>query len=92
VYFTAAELITNVSKHSGAASATVELHRAGDELVLRVTDDGRGGARVGAGSGLSGLAERLGALDGSLLVTSPAGGPTQVLATVPWRDREDARR
>ncbi|WP_018637392.1 sensor histidine kinase [Parafrankia elaeagni] len=91
VYFTAAELLTNISKHSGAAAATVDVRRAGDRLLLRITDDGKGGARPGIGSGLAGLTERLGALDGSLRLESPAGGPTEVVATVPWRDRESPR-
>ncbi|WP_083473615.1 MULTISPECIES: sensor domain-containing protein [unclassified Frankia] len=92
VYFTAAELVTNISKHSQAVSAALDLNRVGGRLRLVVTDDGRGGARVGSGSGLAGLAERLGAIDGTLLVHSPDGGPTRVEATVPWRDREPSGR
>ncbi|MGW2276699.1 sensor histidine kinase [Streptomyces sp. NPDC001770] len=57
-----------------------------DHLVIRVDDDGRGGADVTAGGGLAGLAERLRAVDGSLTVQSPAGGPTTVTARLPWRD------
>ncbi|TQE31923.1 sensor histidine kinase, partial [Streptomyces ipomoeae] len=52
---------------------------------LQVIDDGVGGAEVGGGSGLAGLAERIGAVDGVLVVDSPVGGPTRVTAELPWR-------
>ncbi|MGA4840226.1 sensor histidine kinase [Streptomyces sp. G45] len=84
-YFTVSELLQNISKHSGARSANVDVWRAADRLMLQVTDDGRGGADVTAGSGLAGLAERLDAVDGILVVESPAGGPTMVTAELPWR-------
>ncbi|WP_059012787.1 sensor histidine kinase [Streptomyces specialis] len=86
-YYTASELLQNVSKHSGAAHASLEVWRAGDRLMLQVTDDGRGGADATAGSGLAGLAERLAAVDGLLAIASPTGGPTTVTAELPWRDR-----
>ncbi|MEW5660598.1 sensor histidine kinase, partial [Streptomyces cinereoruber] len=50
-------------------------------------DDGAGGARLDGGTGLAGLAERLGAVDGVLVLDSPAGGPTTVTAELPWRGR-----
>ncbi|MEV8453654.1 sensor domain-containing protein [Streptomyces sp. NPDC052095] len=84
-YFTVSELLQNVSKHSAARSATVEVWRTGDRLMLQVTDDGRGGADPSAGSGLAGLAERLDAVDGVLAVDSPQGGPTRITAELPWR-------
>ncbi|MFI8926602.1 sensor histidine kinase [Streptomyces sp. NPDC053474] len=84
-YFTVSELLQNISKHSGASRASVDVWRAADRLMLQVTDDGRGGADVGAGSGLAGLAERLDAVDGILVVESPVGGPTLVTAELPWR-------
>ncbi|MER7758927.1 sensor domain-containing protein [Streptomyces sp. NPDC097619] len=59
----------------------------GARLVLRVSDDGRGGARTGAGTGLAGLAERLDAVDGRFVVESPEGGGTVVTAELPWRER-----
>ncbi|WP_441245562.1 sensor histidine kinase [Kitasatospora sp. McL0602] len=90
-YFTVSELLTNVSKHSGARSAVVEAWRASDRLMLLVRDDGRGGAAAYPGSGLAGLAERVGAVDGVLLVDSPEGGPTTVTVELPWRTRT-ARR
>ncbi|MDT0346722.1 sensor histidine kinase [Streptomyces litchfieldiae] len=86
-YFTASELLQNVSKHSGARHAQVDVWRADDRLMLQVTDDGHGGADLTAGSGLAGLAERLDSVDGVLAITSPAGGPTTVNAELPWRDR-----
>ncbi|THA43069.1 histidine kinase, partial [Streptomyces sp. A1136] len=58
-YFTVSELLQNVSKHSGASRATVDVWRAGPRLMLQVGDNGRGGADATAGSGLAGLAERL---------------------------------
>ncbi|MGP3967206.1 sensor histidine kinase [Streptomyces sp. 6N223] len=89
-YFTASELLQNVSKHSAARQAGVDIWRADDRLMLQVTDDGRGGADPAAGSGLAGLAERLAAVDGLLAVHSPTGGPTTITAVLPWRDRVGA--
>ncbi|TDC70542.1 sensor histidine kinase [Streptomyces hainanensis] len=86
-YFTASELLQNVSKHSGAREASIDVWRGEGRLMLQVTDDGNGGADPTAGSGLAGLADRLGAVDGLLAVHSPAGGPTTVTAELPWRDR-----
>ncbi|MFF4489723.1 sensor histidine kinase [Streptomyces sp. NPDC001544] len=86
-YFTVSELLQNVSKHSGAGSASVEVWRSGDRLLIQVRDDGRGGARLDGGTGMRGLAERLGAVDGLFVVDSPPGGPTTVTAELPWRDR-----
>ncbi|MFI1096209.1 sensor histidine kinase [Streptomyces sp. NPDC020917] len=87
-YFTVSELLQNVSKHSGARHASVDLWRTEDRLMIQVRDDGRGGADVSGGSGLAGLAERLGSVDGLFVVSSPVGGPTAVTAELPWRDRE----
>ncbi|WP_432041675.1 sensor histidine kinase [Streptomyces cadmiisoli] len=86
-YFTVSELLQNISKHARAGSATVDVWRSEDRLMLQVTDDGVGGADAGAGggSGLAGLAERLDAVDGILVVDSPAGGPTRITAELPWR-------
>ncbi|SCK22967.1 Signal transduction histidine kinase [Streptomyces sp. ScaeMP-e48] len=89
-YFTVSELLQNVSKHSGARSASVEVWRAADRLLIKVTDDGSGGARMGGGSGMAGLAERLGAVDGLFVLDSPVGGPTAVTAELPWRERAPA--
>ncbi|WP_077796830.1 sensor domain-containing protein [Streptomyces sp. JHA26] len=89
-YFTVSELLQNVSKHSGARSASVEVWRSADRLLIQVDDDGRGGARLDGGTGMKGLAERLSAVDGLFAVRSPEGGPTTVTAELPWRDRSDA--
>lgn len=86
-YFTVSELLTNISKHARAGSATVDVWRAEDRLMLLVQDDGQGGAAAHPGSGLAGLAERIGAVDGVFLVESPAGGPTGVTVELPWRTR-----
>ncbi|MFI8518922.1 sensor histidine kinase [Streptomyces sp. NPDC085481] len=86
-YFTVSELLQNVSKHSGARSAAVEVWRTKDRLMLQVRDDGTGGARLDRGTGMAGLAERLGAVDGAFVVDSPEGGPTVVTAELPWRSR-----
>ncbi|GGJ66019.1 sensor histidine kinase [Streptomyces brasiliensis] len=84
-YFTVSELLQNISKHSRATHASVDVWRVEDRLMLQVMDDGVGGADVSAGSGLTGLAGRLDAVDGILVVDSPAGGPTRVTAELPWR-------
>ncbi|MEU1038238.1 sensor histidine kinase [Streptomyces sp. NPDC005551] len=89
-YFTVSELLQNVSKHSAARSASVDVWRADERLLIQVWDDGRGGARLDGGTGMAGLADRLGAVDGLFLVDSPEGGPTTVTAELPWRDREPA--
>jgi signal transduction histidine kinase len=86
-YFTVSELLQNISKHSGAKSASVDVWRSGDRLLIQVWDDGRGGARMDGGTGMQGLAERLNAVDGLFVVESPPGGPTTVTAELPWRDR-----
>ncbi|MCP9996542.1 sensor domain-containing protein [Streptomyces werraensis] len=84
-YFTVSELLQNVSKHSRATWAAVEVWRSEERLMLQVADNGVGGADLSRGSGLAGLAERLDAVDGILVVDSPAGGPTRVTAELPWR-------
>ncbi|WP_432011047.1 sensor histidine kinase [Streptomyces cucumeris] len=89
-YFTVSELLQNISKHSGARTATVEMWHADRRLLFQVRDDGRGGASPAGGSGLAGLAERLGSVDGLFTVESPSGGPTTITAELPWRDRVPA--
>ncbi|MFJ9549486.1 sensor histidine kinase [Streptomyces erythrochromogenes] len=90
-YFIVSELLQNVSKHAGARGASVEVWRSGARLLIRVSDDGRGGADTSGGSGLAGLAERLDAVDGVLVVDSPEGEGTVVSAELPWRDRVPGR-
>jgi len=82
-YFTVAEALTNVAKYAEATHAVVTLDRSDEGLVVEVRDDGIGGASTDAGSGLSGLADRVGALDGILSVQSPAGQGTLVRAVLP---------
>ncbi|AIY19014.1 sensor histidine kinase [Pimelobacter simplex] len=84
-YFVASEALTNVARHSGAGSAQVTGWLHDDRLVVTVTDDGAGGARIGggSGSGLAGLVTRLDALGGTLSVRSPDGGPTEVRMECP---------
>jgi signal transduction histidine kinase len=83
-YFCAAELLTNVTKHSGARHATLEaVHVPGLQLRVRVSDDGCGGARAGARGGLAGLAERIRTVDGRLQLSSPPGGPSVVTVELP---------
>ncbi|MEV5608945.1 sensor domain-containing protein [Streptomyces sp. NPDC052225] len=82
-YYCASELLANVIKHSGATRCTVELAAGGGVLRLRVTDDGRGGARIEEGGGLAGLVQRVRTVDGALDVASPAGGPTSVAVRLP---------
>ncbi len=86
-YFTVSELLQNVSKHSGARNASVDVWRTDDRLLIQVWDDGKGGARLDGGSGMAGLADRLGAVDGLFVIDSPPGGPTTITAELPWRDR-----
>lgn len=82
-YFCAAELLTNVIKHSGARRAALTVNQQDGVLRLRVTDDGRGGAEAGTGSGLTGLMQRVRTVDGTLDITSPEGGPTAVTVSLP---------
>ncbi|AYF97016.1 sensor histidine kinase [Protaetiibacter intestinalis] len=88
-YFIAAEALTNVAKHAEARNAWVRLEVRGvpgEEpgwLDVVVTDDGRGGAAAAPGHGLSGIAERLRGLGGTVEVSSPYGGPTHVIAHLP---------
>jgi signal transduction histidine kinase len=82
-YFIVSESLTNTAKHASAAAATVRIGRANGTAVVEVSDDGIGGADPTRGSGLSGLLDRLAALDGALEVDSPAGGGTRVQARIP---------
>ncbi|MFD3684809.1 sensor histidine kinase [Nocardiopsis sp. NPDC058631] len=86
-YFCAAEAVANAARHSGAETVRVGLRVGGAArrraLLLTVTDDGRGGADPGRGSGLTGLADRAAALGGRVSLTSPGGGPTTVEVRIP---------
>ena len=82
-YFCAAELLANATKHSGASRVTIGLRERDSGLVMSVTDDGSGGARLVPGGGLAGLRERVQTVDGRLEVDSAAGGPTTVTIELP---------
>lgn len=82
-YFVVAESLTNVAKHAPGASAEVRLSERDGQLSVSVSDNGPGGARLDAGSGLAGLRQRAEALDGTLTVSSPSGGPTTITAVLP---------
>ncbi|MFF3374542.1 sensor histidine kinase [Streptomyces sp. NPDC002680] len=82
-YFAVSEVLTNAVKHSGAERVWVDLRYGEGALRIVVTDNGRGGARVGGGSGLAGVERRLGTFDGVLAVSSPVGGPTMVTMEIP---------
>ncbi|MET7756292.1 histidine kinase [Streptomyces sp. NPDC005389] len=84
-YFVVAEALTNAAKHSGATRASVALIREPTALRARVADEGRGGAEAGesGGSGLLGMRRRVAALDGTVRLTSPEGGPTVIEVELP---------
>jgi signal transduction histidine kinase len=82
-YFVASEALANVAKYSHATHASVRLWRADSNAGIEIADDGIGGADDSSGSGLRGLADRVEALDGRLVVTSPAGAGTTVTAELP---------
>jgi len=82
-YFTAAECLANVVKHSNAASAWVDLRHQGGLLSITVGDSGQGGASLDGGTGLRGVIRRLEPFDGTLAISSPVGGPTTVTMEVP---------
>jgi signal transduction histidine kinase len=82
-YFVVSEALTNVAKHANATRANVTVRRTGDRLTIQVQDDGAGGAEIGEGTGLAGLRDRVGALDGELHLLSPEGGPTVLMVEIP---------
>lgn len=95
LYFVVAEALTNVAKYAHATQVTVTLSESrqpgsetGGELVLEVRDDGIGGADPSRGSGLAGLQDRAGVVDGTITVHSPPGRGTTVRCTVPARERQ----
>ncbi|MEU3334861.1 sensor domain-containing protein [Streptomyces sp. NPDC006668] len=82
-YFVVCEALANIAKHSGANRAKVTGEHRDGRLFMRVSDDGRGGAVAGTGSGLTGLADRVSVLDGRLSLSSPPGGPTLLCVEFP---------
>ncbi|WP_308251268.1 sensor histidine kinase [Streptomonospora nanhaiensis] len=86
-YFVVSEALANVAKHSGADAAEVTARCHGGRLVVEVRDDGAGGADPRAGTGLTGLADRVAVMDGRMLVSSPPGGPTLLRVELPCLPR-----
>ncbi|NED57915.1 sensor histidine kinase, partial [Micromonospora aurantiaca] len=84
-WYVVSETLGNVTRHAGATRAQVRLTRTDRLLVVEVRDDGRGGADPARGTGLTGLADRVAAADGRLLLSSPPGGPTLVRVELPCR-------
>lgn len=82
-YFVVSEALTNVMRHANASHASVTVERRNSILALEVRDDGSGGASIDAGTGLRGLADRVAALDGRLLLDSPSGSGTLVRVELP---------
>jgi signal transduction histidine kinase len=88
LYFSAAELLTNTARHSGAEHARLDIRDTDDLIILVVRDDGHGGATPSTdGSGLAGIERRVRVLDGMMRVDSPAQGPTTVTVTLPKEPR-----
>jgi signal transduction histidine kinase len=83
VYFAVAECLANVAKHAAAGNAWITMTHRDGVLTTVVGDDGRGGANPHQGTGMSGVMRRLSAFDGTMRVSSPAGGPTLVTLEVP---------
>ncbi|MFD5265524.1 sensor histidine kinase [Streptomyces sp. NPDC058335] len=90
-YFVVCEALANVARHSGADRALVRGEHRDGRLVLETRDDGRGGADSTRGTGLTGLADRVSALDGKLSLTSPPGGPTLLRVEIPCEPTEAVR-
>ncbi len=82
-YFVVSECLANIGKHADAQTATVAVSAQDGHVTVEVSDDGVGGAALDGGSGIQGLADRVGALSGSLAVDSPPGVGTRVTAVIP---------
>jgi signal transduction histidine kinase len=82
VYFVCCEGLTNVAKHAAANHVSVDLSAHAGRVIARIADDGAGGADA-TGSGLRGLADRVEAVGGRLMVQSPAGDGTTLVASIP---------
>jgi len=82
-YFVVSEALTNAAKHARAHRVEVSVRCDGPRLLLRVCDDGAGGAEMQPGGGLAGLADRVAGVDGVLRLDSPTGGPTELVVELP---------
>ncbi|MFF1710690.1 sensor domain-containing protein [Streptomyces sp. NPDC058268] len=87
-YFTTREALTNIARHSNAPRAHIRARHEGEILRIDVCDEGDGGADPARGTGLTGLADRIAVLDGTLTVTSPPGGPTVLSMEIPCRAQQ----
>lgn len=83
-YFAVSEALTNIAKHSGASAAQVTARTQGDQLMIEIYDNGRGGADPRRGTGLTGIADRVAVTGGRMLLSSPPGGPTLLRVELPW--------
>ena len=82
-YFTISEALANAGKHAQATAIDVTAHLDGPRLIVEVSDDGKGGADIGAGTGLAGIDDRVAAIGGTLHLESPAGGGTRLRVELP---------
>jgi PAS domain S-box-containing protein len=82
-YYVASEALTNTAKHAQASAVDIAVEADGRWLVLKIRDDGVGGADPSRGSGLISLRDRVQALDGALEVRSETGGGTELIARIP---------
>ena len=83
VYFVVNEAVANVLKHAEARSASIHVHRVAANVRTSIHDDGKGGIDPTRGSGLAGIRARVNAVDGTLTISSPPGGPTSIVAEIP---------
>ena len=90
IYYVISESLANAAKHAAASSATVALSCSADDVTVEIADDGVGGASLEAGTGLRGLVDRVEALGGELVVSSPQGAGTLIRAELPLREVSDA--
>ena len=85
IYFVCSEALANVIKYAGASSAVISIGERTGRLHVEISDDGVGGAALGGGTGLSGLADRVAALGGTFQLDSPPGGGTRLSVELPLR-------
>jgi signal transduction histidine kinase len=90
IYYVVSESLANAAKHAAPASATVALSWGAEAVTVEIADDGAGGATFEGGSGLRGLVDRVEALGGELVLSSPHGGGTLVRAELPLHGQPDA--
>jgi signal transduction histidine kinase len=90
IYYVVSESLTNAAKHAAASAATVALSCSSDSVTVEIADDGSGGATLEGGTGLPGLLDRVEALGGELIVSSPRGAGTLVRAELPLQEPSQA--